>query len=116
VELTAAPGVKLAGRTTAALGFNGTSPGPTLRVAPGDLLRVRLINPGYADQPAPARSARLPQGNGDNPFVSIAPGSAFDYTYRIPADHPTGTYWYHPHCHGYVADQLFGGLVGALLV
>ncbi|MCA1671551.1 MAG: multicopper oxidase family protein, partial [Actinobacteria bacterium] len=29
---------------------------------------------------------------------------------------PAGTFWYHPHHHGYVADQIFGGLAGALLV
>ncbi|MEI2824983.1 MAG: multicopper oxidase domain-containing protein [Dermatophilaceae bacterium] len=34
----------------------------------------------------------------------------------IPSDHPTGTFWYHPHHHGTVADQMFGGLFGALLV
>jgi FtsP/CotA-like multicopper oxidase with cupredoxin domain len=36
VRLTAAAGAWLAGRDTRALGFNGTSPGPTLRVRPGD--------------------------------------------------------------------------------
>ncbi len=40
VQLSAAPGVRLAGRDTSAFGFNGTSPGPTLRVRPGDLLRA----------------------------------------------------------------------------
>jgi FtsP/CotA-like multicopper oxidase with cupredoxin domain len=117
VQLTAAPGVKLAGRDSAALGFNGSSPGPTLRVAPGDLLRVRLTN--HLDTPTNLHLHGLhisPGGSGDNPFVTIVPGSVFDYAYRIPADHPTGTFWYHPHCHGYVADQLFGGLAGALLV
>jgi FtsP/CotA-like multicopper oxidase with cupredoxin domain len=38
VALTAGPGVRLAGRNTSAWGFNGTCPGPTLRVRPGDLL------------------------------------------------------------------------------
>lgn len=117
VELTAAAGVPLAGRDTSALGYNGRSPGPTLRVAPGDLLRVRLTN--HLDTPTNLHTHGMhlsPQGRGDNPFVSIAPGAAFDYSYRIPADHPAGTYWYHPHHHGHVADQLFGGLAGALLV
>lgn len=49
VELTAAPGTPLAGRDTAALGFNGGSPGPTLRVRPGDELAVRLLS--RLDQP-----------------------------------------------------------------
>ncbi len=117
VTLTAAPGVRLAGHDTSAWGFNGTSPGPTLRVRPGDLLRVRLVN--HLDQPTNLHTHGLhvsPHGNGDNPFVTIDPGSSFDYAIRIPADHPAGTFWYHPHHHGTVADQIFAGLVGALLV
>ena len=117
VELTAAAGVRLAGRETSALGFNGGSPGPTLRVRPGDELAVRLTN--RLDRPTNLHTHGLrvsPQGNSDNPFVSIEPGASFDYLYRIPADHPAGTHWYHPHHHGTVADQLFGGLFGALIV
>lgn len=117
VGLIAAPGVALAGRDTAALGYNNTSPGPILRVAPGEVLRIRLTN--HLQTPTNLHTHGLhvsPEGNGDNPFVSIAPGAAFDYAYRVPADHPAGTYWYHPHHHGHIADQLFGGLVGALLI
>jgi FtsP/CotA-like multicopper oxidase with cupredoxin domain len=117
VRLTAAAGVWLAGRDTRGLGFNGISPGPTLRVRPGELLQVRLVN--QLDQPTNLHTHGLhvsPDDHGDNPFVTINPGAAFDYSYRIPASHPAGTFWYHPHHHGHVADQLFGGLAGALLV
>jgi len=117
VRLSAAAGVRLAGRDTLAWGFNGSSPGPTLRVRPGDLLRVRLDN--HIDQPTNLHTHGLhvsPRGNGDNPFVTIEPGGSFDYAIAIPADHPAGTFWYHPHHHGTVADQVFAGLVGALLV
>jgi FtsP/CotA-like multicopper oxidase with cupredoxin domain len=117
IELTAASGAHLAGRSTSALGFNGTSPGPTLRARPGDELAVRLTN--HLDQPTNLHTHGLrvsPQGNGDNPFIRIDPGASFDYVLRIPADHPAGTHWYHPHHHGTVADQLYGGLVGALIV
>ena len=117
VELVAAAGVRLAGRDTRALGYNGLSPGPTLRVRPGDELAVRLSN--HLDQPTNLHTHGLrvsPQGNGDNAFVRVDPGASFDYLYRIPADHPAGTHWYHPHHHGTVADQLYGGLAGALLV
>ena len=51
-----------------------------------------------------------PVGNGDNPFVSIAPGDSFDCEYRLPADPRPGTYWYHPHHHGHEADQVASGL------
>jgi FtsP/CotA-like multicopper oxidase with cupredoxin domain len=57
-----------------------------------------------------------PAGNGDNPFVTVEPGGSFDYAMAVPADHPAGTFWYHPHHHGTVADQIFAGLAGALLV
>ncbi len=111
VHLTAAPGVRLAGRRTSALGYNGSSPGPTLRVHPGDLLRIRLTN--NLDQPTNLHTHGLyvsPVGNSDNPFISVEPGASFDYAYRIPPDHPPGTLWYHPHHHGHVAGQIFGGL------
>jgi FtsP/CotA-like multicopper oxidase with cupredoxin domain len=57
-----------------------------------------------------------PQGNGDNPLVMIRPGETFDYDYQLPDTHPPGVYWYHPHHHGLAADQVFGGLYGAIIV
>lgn len=117
VELTAGVGVPLAGRDTRALGFNGSSPGPTLRVRPGDELAVRLTNRLAQPTNLHLHGLRVsPQASGDNPFLRIDPGASFDYLHRIAPDHPPGTYWYHPHHHGTVADQLFGGLAGALLV
>jgi hypothetical protein len=46
----------------------------------------------------------------------VAPGETFEYEYRLPDDHPPGVYWYHPHHHHTVADQVFGGLYGAIVV
>jgi FtsP/CotA-like multicopper oxidase with cupredoxin domain len=117
IELVAAPGVTVAGRNTSALGFNGTTPGPTLRVRPGDQLALRLTN--RLEQPTNLHTHGLrvsPAGNSDNPFVRVEPGTSFDYQIEIPHDHPTGTFWYHPHHHGTAADQQFAGLAGALLV
>ncbi|WP_019873149.1 multicopper oxidase family protein [Sporichthya polymorpha] len=116
IDLTAAGAVRGKQRT-GMLTFNGGSPGPTLRVHPGDELAVRLIN--RLDEPTNLHTHGLrvsPEGNSDNPFLHIHPGTSFDYRHRIPADHPIGTFWYHPHAHGKVADQVFGGLFGALLV
>ncbi|MFC0004926.1 multicopper oxidase family protein [Micromonospora siamensis] len=117
VRLVAAAGVRLAGRDTRAWGWNGRSPGPTLRVRPGDLLRVRLENRLPMATSLHTHGLHVsPLGDGDDPFRSVPPGDTADYAFRIPADHPAGTFWYHPHHHGSVADQVFAGLVGALVV
>src|SRR5487761_1656632 len=69
-----------------------------------------------------------PDGGSDNVFVSIhplgddrprdgqAPLHEVTFTYKIPCDHPAGTFWYHPHKHGSVAYQLSNGLAGPLIV
>ncbi len=115
--------------------YNGTLGGPTLRCRPGDRLRVNVINqlPANPDQgmviadhnvPHHFNSTNLhthglhvsPQGNSDNVFVDIQPGQSFQYEYQIPANHPAGTFWYHPHKHGSSSMQLFSGMAGALII
>lgn len=118
LALEAAPArVRIGARTAHVQAFNGSLPGPTLRVRPGDTIRVAMRN--GLDAPTNLHVHGLhvsPEDNGDNPFVSIAPGETFDYEYVLPGDHPPGTYWYHPHHHGHVADQLAAGLYGAIVV
>ena len=40
----------------------------------------------------------------------------YAYAYKIPANHPSGTYWYHAHKHGAVAMHLADGIAGALII
>ncbi|WP_034714995.1 multicopper oxidase family protein [Intrasporangium chromatireducens] len=118
LTLTAAEGpAQIAGRHATALTYNGGLPGPTLIIRPGDRLKISLAN--QLREPTNLHVHGLhvsPDGNSDNVFVSIDPGSSFDYEYRLPPDHPPGVYWYHPHHHGMVATQVFGGLYGAIIV
>lgn len=118
VRLEAAPGrILLAGQPAEAFGYNGSIPGPTLRLRAGDLLKITLVN--NLAQPTNLHVHGLhvsPAGNGDNVFLRVEPGSSFNYEYRLPRDHPPGVYWYHPHHHGLVADQIFAGLFGAIIV
>jgi len=112
--------------------YNGNIPGPTLRARPGDRLEVLLTNQlspntdGVTDENLPHHpnttnfhthgmhvSPRTPQ---DNIFLEIEPGQSFQFGYRIPNNHPPGTYWYHPHVHGSAAVQVMGGMAGALIV
>ena len=118
LTLDAAPGeVELGGRPAGVLSYNGTVPGPTLRLRPGDELAIRLVN--SLDEPTNLHVHGLhvsPQANSDNVFVAVSPGEGFDYSYRLLPDHPPGVYWYHPHHHGMVAGQIFAGLFGAIIV
>jgi FtsP/CotA-like multicopper oxidase with cupredoxin domain len=107
----------VAGRQARTMGYNGGVPGPTLRLRPGDLLRIELDN--QLDHVTNLHVHGLhvtPEGAGDNVFLEIEPGESHQYEYQLPEDHPTGVYWYHPHHHGSVADQLFAGLYGAIVV
>ena len=100
-----------------ALTYNGSVPGPTLRARPGDTLRVTLNN--RLGQTTNLHTHGLhvsPEGNSDNIYVMVDDGKSFTYEYQIPPNHPSGTFWYHPHHHGNVAPQVFGGLAGALIV
>ncbi len=118
MTVTAAPAMaQIGGRRAAMWMYDGGLPGPTWRIRPGDLVRVLLRN--RLPQPTNLHVHGLhvsPEGNSDNMFVTIQPGSSFQYEYRLPADHPPGVYWYHPHHHGMVAHQVFAGLYGAIIV
>ncbi len=118
VALVAAPSRVLIGAATiTAMTYNGSLPGPTLRVQPGDTLSVSLTN--SLGDPTNLHTHGLhvsPQDPGDNVLRRIDAGATGEYRYEIPADHPPGVFWYHPHHHGMAAQQVFGGLYGAIIV
>ncbi|MEX1318080.1 MAG: multicopper oxidase domain-containing protein, partial [Synechococcaceae cyanobacterium] len=109
--------VSIPGGPERALTYNGLLPGPLLELEPGDAVRIRLHN--RLDRPTNLHYHGLhipPSGQADNVFLSVAPGASQTYSFTIPPDHPAGTFYYHPHRHGTVADQVFGGLGGVLIV
>lgn len=108
---------------------------PTLRVFPGETIRATLHNKLDPDPSCISHSQGVndphcfngtnmhthglwinPAGNSDNVLISINPGVSFQYEYNIPADHPAGTFWYHPHRHGSTAIQVASGMAGALII
>jgi FtsP/CotA-like multicopper oxidase with cupredoxin domain len=112
--------------------FEGTIPGPTLSVEPGDKLSILLANDLPANPPDergnffPHDENTLnlhthgltvsPLGISDNIFREMRPGTAHQIEVDIPKDHPSGTFWYHTHKHGSVTYQFIGGMAGFLIV
>jgi FtsP/CotA-like multicopper oxidase with cupredoxin domain len=115
--LTASMGpTTVAGMPVTSLNFDGLMPGPTLLVNAGDTLKVTFEN--QLDQMTNLHTHGFhvsPGGNSDNIFVMVEAGESFDYEYDLPANHPPGTYWYHPHPHGTSNPQIGMGLAGVIL-
>ena len=97
--------------------YEKSYPGPTLRVCPGDTLRIKLINDTKQPTNLHVHGMHVsPSGNSDNVLLDIKPGATQQYEYKIPLDHPPGTYWYHPHRHGFTEPQVWSGFAGMIIV
>ncbi|WP_177226075.1 multicopper oxidase family protein [Actinacidiphila rubida] len=123
--------------------YNRAIPGPTLRVRGGQTLRLTHVNGlppnaphhGGHNVPHHPNSFNLhthgmhvcPSGEADNVLREFAPRTPeevaagmpeprYSSTIHVPADHPAGTYWYHPHLHGATAEQIAGGMAGVVIV
>lgn len=108
---------QLAGGMAHLYTYNRWVPGPVLEARPGDTIRLRFTN--SLPEPTNLHFHGLhvpPTGNADNVFLEVPPGEHLTYEFTIPPNHPTGTFWYHPHLHGMVASQLFRGLAGLFVV
>jgi FtsP/CotA-like multicopper oxidase with cupredoxin domain len=99
-----------------ALGYNGSMPGPTIIVTPGDYVNIRVIN--HLNEPTSVHWHGLDIPNNMDgvpkiePTPYIAPGSYFDYHFRIT--NSPGTHMYHTHVDTIRQEML--GLVGAFII
>ena len=57
-----------------------------------------------------------PSGMADNMMMMAAPGGTIDYEYDLRYEEPGHLNFYHPHVHGTVAEQYWGGLAGPLVI
>lgn len=109
--------IAVGGRRAMVMTYNDRYVPSTLRVRPGDTIRIRLAN--ALAEPTNIHTHGLtvsPAGNSDNPFLGIGPGKTSDYEIHIPANHPPGLFWYHPHPHGLSDKQTRNAMSGALIV
>lgn len=95
--------------------LNGSTPGPTIRAALGDLVEVLLRNEDVGDGvtlhwhgvDVPAAMDGVAGVTQD----AVPPGGTFVYRFVVKQ---TGTFWYHSHQISH--EQVLGGLFGALVL
>ena len=114
--------------------YNGTFPGPTLFVHPGDYIDITFTNkivfdqagtkPGYGRPPRTANLTNLhyhglhvsPTGTADNMLLMVPPNASQRYLFQIPSNHPAGLFWYHAHVHGLVTNHVGRGAAGMIYI
>lgn len=94
--------------------YNGTSPGPEIRVRRGEPIRVRFTN--NLQEPSSIhwhgiRIANPMDGVAGLTQKAVAPGETFEYDFVAP---DAGTFWYHAHNKSW--NQVGRGLYGPLVV
>jgi FtsP/CotA-like multicopper oxidase with cupredoxin domain len=95
------------------LSYNGSIPGPTMRVPQGAEISVRVRNDADVDATVHWHGLRLDNAYDGVPYETQAPiplGGEFTYRLRFP---DAGLYWYHPHIReDYGLDMgLYGNIV-----
>ena len=109
--------VRLGGNLAHLFTYNGQAPGPLLEVRAGDTVRLHFTNRLTESTNLHFHGLHVPStGNADNVFLEVPAGESLTYEFALPANHPSGTFWYHPHLHGSSARQLFRGLAGLFVV
>jgi FtsP/CotA-like multicopper oxidase with cupredoxin domain len=115
VRLRVAPVAKRLGRTTVRmLAYNGSIPGPTLRMPQGAEVVVHVTNELDIDTTVHWHGLRLENRFDGVPHETqqpIPPGGEFTYRIQCP---DAGAYWFHPHVHEDATLEL--GLYGVILV
>lgn len=96
--------------------FNGSIPGPTMRVTKGDHVLIKVVNNGtmphsmHLHSIHPANMDGVPIVSGESGFIS--PGKSFTYDFIAG---PAGLFPYH--CHMVpISEHINRGLYGALII
>ena len=104
---------RIAGETVRMLAYNGSIPGPTLRVREGSELVVHVANEGDLEATVHWHGLRLDNRYDGTHETQEAIPVGGTFTYRLEFPDP-GVYWYHPHIREDYGQEL--GLYGNILV
>jgi FtsP/CotA-like multicopper oxidase with cupredoxin domain len=95
--------------------YNGTVPGPTMRMTEGDMVKITVINSKENKHSHSLHLHSIHTGQMDGvegPAGAIAPGQS--YTYSFVAQ-PAGVYPYHCHVNP-IAQHINNGLYGMMII
>jgi FtsP/CotA-like multicopper oxidase with cupredoxin domain len=104
---------RLGGDAVRMLAYNGSVPGPTLKVRQGSEIEVDVVNDGDLEQTVHWHGLRL-DNRSDGTHETQAPipvGGRFSCRVAFP---DPGVYWYHPHIREDYAQEM--GLYGNVIV
>jgi len=102
------------GKVTEAWSYNGTVPGPQIRVREGDRVRINIKNELPESTSIHFHGVELPNSQDGVPFITqppIKPGQSYTYEF-VPPNH--GSHMYHSHHNS--TKQVSLGLLGAFIV
>lgn len=104
------------GADTPILAYNGVSPGPLIEATEGDHVWITFAN-WIPDEASTIHwhGVPVPVDQDGNPMDPVASGLERIYQFDLP-EGSAGSYWYHPHPHGFTASQVYRGLAGAFIV
>lgn len=102
------------GNPAAVATLPGSYLGPVIRVPRGARVRVRFFNDLPQATVVHWHGLLVPEAMDGHPRHAIAPGG--QYVYEFEVRNRAGTYWFHPHPHGYTGYQVYGGLAGLFIV
>jgi FtsP/CotA-like multicopper oxidase with cupredoxin domain len=105
--------MRISGREVRMLAYDGSVPGPLLRVPEGAEVTVTVVNDGDLETTVHWHGLRLDNAaDGTNETQApVAVGGAYTTRVRFP---DPGVYWYHPHIREDYAQEM--GLYGACIV
>ncbi len=102
------------GTSFPAMAYNGTVPGPTIRVTEGDRVRINVTNEMNESTGVHWHGVLLPNNMDGVPFLTqppIDPGQTFVYEFTT---RNAGSHMYHSHHNA--AEQVTRGLLGAFII
>lgn len=121
--------VKLGDTKANLMTYNGSYPGPMIRVKSGDTLKIDFVNSlpatteknilGYEKNHTNLHTHGLhvsPMEPADNVMLDIAPGQSYNYEYDLSKQEGGTLNFIHGHAHGLGAEQLWGGMLATILV